>query len=143
MTEKFGVSPEERHRMIAETAYFLAHERGFMGGDPVEDWINAERAVDRQLCELATARMLERLESGVATATKKLAALKRRVSTGARAELHADAQKLAVLKVALRGKIRELSERGEDAGQKVLGQAEKVWNELGEVMQRIEARARH
>lgn len=98
MIEKLGVTPEERHRMIAETAYFLAQERGFVGGDPVADWIDAERTVDRQLCELATARMLERLESGVATATKKLAALKRRVSTlaaGARTELHADVETLA------------------------------------------------
>lgn len=33
--------------MIAETAYFLAQERGLSGGDPVTDWIEAERKVDR------------------------------------------------------------------------------------------------
>jgi hypothetical protein len=146
MIEKLGVTPEERHRMIAETAYFLAHERGAAGGDPVADWIEAERKVDRQLCALATARMLERLESGVATATKKLAGLKRRASTlaaGARTELHADVEKLGALKQALRGKIDELSERGEEASEKALSQAEKVWNELGDVLQRIGARMQH
>src|SRR4249920_3153825 len=104
MIERFGVTPEERHRMIAKSAYFRAQERGFVGGDPVADWIDAERMVDRQLCELATARMLERFESGVATAAKKLSSLKRRVSTlatGARTELHADVEKLAVLKESL------------------------------------------
>jgi len=42
-------SPEERRRMIAEAAYFLAEKRGFAGGDPVEDWIVAERRVDEAL----------------------------------------------------------------------------------------------
>ena len=81
MTDKTVVMPEERHRMIAETAYFLAQERSFTGGDPVSDWIEAERRVDRQLSALAIARMLELLESGVATAARKLGALRRRVST--------------------------------------------------------------
>ena len=39
MIGKTVMTPEERHRMIAETAYFMAHERGFRGGDPVADWI--------------------------------------------------------------------------------------------------------
>jgi len=146
MTDERGATFEERHRMIAETAYFLAEERGFAGGDPVADWIEAERKVDQQLCALATARVVERLESGVATATKKLAGLKRRVSTlaaGARTELHADVEKLGTLKQALRGKIDELTELGEVASEKTLRQAEKVWKELGEVMQRIGARAQH
>ena len=42
-------SPEERRRMIAEAAYFRAEKRGFAGGDPVEDWIVAERRVDEAL----------------------------------------------------------------------------------------------
>src|SRR5688572_23771527 len=101
MTGKSGVTPEERHRMIAETAYFLAQERGFAGGDTVVDWMEAERQVDRKLLVLATAQLLERLQSGVATATKKLAALTRRASTlpaDARTELYADVDKLGELK---------------------------------------------
>src|SRR5688572_31529516 len=46
MMVKTVVSPEERHLMIAETAYFLAQERGFTDGDPIADWIEAERRVD-------------------------------------------------------------------------------------------------
>jgi hypothetical protein len=42
-------SPEERRRMIAEAAYFRAKKRGFVGGDPVEDWTAAEREVDKVL----------------------------------------------------------------------------------------------
>lgn len=38
-----SVSAEERTRMIAEAAYYRALQRGFQGGDPVNDWLEAER----------------------------------------------------------------------------------------------------
>jgi hypothetical protein len=146
MTDKTVVAPEERHRMIAETAYFLAQERGFTRGDPVSDWIEAERRVDRNLRALATARMIERLESGVATAAKTLGVLKRRVSTlaaNARGELNADVDKLDELKITLRSKLDELRERGDQVGEKALHQAEKVWTELSDALQRATSRTRH
>ena len=43
------VSPEERYRMIAEAAYFKAQKRGFVGGDPAQDWLEAEAEIDRKL----------------------------------------------------------------------------------------------
>jgi hypothetical protein len=140
------VTPEERHRMIAETAYFLAQERGFHGGDPVSDWITAERRVDRHLQALAAARLVERLESGVATAAKNLSVVKRRVSTlaaAARSECSADVEKLDALRLSLRTKIKELKERSEDVSQKALHQAESLWNELNETLQRVAARTHH
>ncbi len=42
-------SAEERRRMIAEAAYYRAEKRGFVNGDPVEDWIIAERQVNEAL----------------------------------------------------------------------------------------------
>ncbi len=45
------VTPEERHRMIAETAYYLAEARDFKGGDDAADWLEAEGLVDAQLGE--------------------------------------------------------------------------------------------
>ena len=30
---------------IAEAAYFISMERGFTGGDPLQDWLEAERRV--------------------------------------------------------------------------------------------------
>lgn len=44
-----GVSPEQRHAMIAELAYLRAAERGFVGGDPLTDWLEGEKEVDRRL----------------------------------------------------------------------------------------------
>lgn len=43
------IPQEERQRMIAEAAYFRAMQRGFSGGDPVDDWLVAEREIDRLL----------------------------------------------------------------------------------------------
>lgn len=44
------VSAEERHRMIAEAAYYRALARGFSGdGDPLGDWLAAEAEIDQML----------------------------------------------------------------------------------------------
>jgi len=43
------VSHEERWRMIAEAAYYIAQQRGFAGGDSTADWLAAESAVDARL----------------------------------------------------------------------------------------------
>ena len=43
------VSAELRHQMIAEAAYYLAEKRNFQGGDPVNDWLEAERIIDQAL----------------------------------------------------------------------------------------------
>jgi predicted RNA-binding Zn-ribbon protein involved in translation (DUF1610 family) len=44
-----AVSTEERHRMIAEAAYFRAERRGFRGGDSFQDWLAAEAEIDNLL----------------------------------------------------------------------------------------------
>lgn len=44
-----GITPAERNRMIAETAYYRAERRGFQGGDPVQDWLDAEAEINRIL----------------------------------------------------------------------------------------------
>jgi hypothetical protein len=33
------------HRMIAEAAYYLAQERGFLGAHSLDDWLAAEQQV--------------------------------------------------------------------------------------------------
>jgi hypothetical protein len=48
-TKATQVSAEERWRMIAEAAYFRAEKRGFSGGDPADDWVQAEKQIDALL----------------------------------------------------------------------------------------------
>jgi len=45
---KKPASEHELQQMIAEKAYFRALSRGFQGGDPVEDWIVAEREISKK-----------------------------------------------------------------------------------------------
>lgn len=45
------ISLEERHRMVAEAAYFKAKERNFAKGDPKSDWLTAEMEIDAYLNE--------------------------------------------------------------------------------------------
>ena len=46
-----GVSPtpEERWKMISDAAYYIAEKRGFVGGDPAQDWCEAERQIEERL----------------------------------------------------------------------------------------------
>ncbi len=41
------INPEERYRMIAVAAYYRAEKRGFIGGDPSQDWVEAEAEVNQ------------------------------------------------------------------------------------------------
>lgn len=43
------LSPEERERLVAEAAYFIAERRGFAAGCELDDWLQAEAAVSRRL----------------------------------------------------------------------------------------------
>jgi hypothetical protein len=43
------INPGERHQMIALAAYYRAEQRGFMNGDPLQDWLEAEAEVAMRL----------------------------------------------------------------------------------------------
>jgi hypothetical protein len=59
------LSAEERHEMIAVAAYYLAEQRGFPGEGALEDWVAAERQIERMLERMrqegANRRALERV----------------------------------------------------------------------------------
>jgi predicted acyl esterase len=44
-----AIDPDLRHRMISEAAYRLYEERGFADGYDIDDWLQAEEAIDHQL----------------------------------------------------------------------------------------------
>jgi len=43
------LTPEQRYRLIAEAAFLKAERRGFEGGDPLRDWLEAEKEVEISL----------------------------------------------------------------------------------------------
>ena len=46
------ITPEQRYRMICDAAYFRAERRGFIGGNPAEDWTEAEAEIDSLLLSM-------------------------------------------------------------------------------------------
>lgn len=43
-----AVPADPRQARIAEAAYYRAERRGFRGGCPIEDWLEAEREIGQQ-----------------------------------------------------------------------------------------------
>ena len=43
------ITSQQRKQMINEAAYYIAQSRGFIGGNPMDDWLKAEAEVDKQL----------------------------------------------------------------------------------------------
>lgn len=51
MSNRAAVSPEQRHAMIAQAAYYRAEQRGFAPGGELQDWLAAEAEIKRALGE--------------------------------------------------------------------------------------------
>jgi hypothetical protein len=136
----------QRQQMIAEAAYFRAERRGFNGGDTVRDWCEAEAEIDARLRRLADGRLVERIEEVLESAGKMLAGVRRKVarlSSEARGEWERDLDRVAALRDTLTPKLAELKEQGERAGRNVREQAEKLRDEIADLVQRFEAKTKH
>ena len=55
MAASMSVDPDVRRQLVAAEAYFRAERRGFAGGNELEDWVAAERAVDSRLAQMQVA----------------------------------------------------------------------------------------
>jgi hypothetical protein len=139
------VDSSKRNRMIEEAAYFRAEQRNFKDGDPVTDWVEAESEIDSRLSAADDSHVLEMIEERVATANKKLKALKKKVGAmkvEARKEWLQDVEKLAELRDSLAKRLEEIRERGEGASRRAQKQAEKAWDEISDIVQRTTSRRR-
>ena len=146
MSAEYKLTSARRQQMIAEAAYFKAERRGFNGGDAVRDWCEAEAEIDARLRRCDEGQLVERIEEVLESATEKLAAVRRKVarfSSETRAEWERDLERLAALRDALKPKLKEIQEQGERAGRRVREQAEKIRDEIAEILQRLDVKARH
>jgi hypothetical protein len=96
------VSPEERHRLIAAAAYRRYEQRGGAPGDPVNDWLEAEREVDLSLVQPSEA-LAERVATAKCAFSQWLATL----VAEAQAQLETLAFKAAVANAVVRRKYEE------------------------------------
>ena len=65
------VSPETRHALIREAAYYRAERRGFAEGDPEADWAAAEAEIDQLLAAAPDPAPAARKPAGKRTAVAK------------------------------------------------------------------------
>jgi hypothetical protein len=140
------INDEERREMIAKAAYFRAERRGFCGGDPVTDWLEAETGVD---AELARHNALDALDARLALANERLQALKKRfagMKSEVRDELADDLAKLQELRDSFHSKVEvirtqgeHVSEKARQQAEKAKQQAEKAWDRISRALERLGA----
>jgi hypothetical protein len=44
---------DDHQTMVSEAAYYLAEKRGFIHGDPVQDWLEAEKSIELKINDKA------------------------------------------------------------------------------------------
>ena len=133
----------QRRHMIAEAAYFRAKARGFTGGNPAADWLAAEREIEQQLNGPGHESLLKTLEAQLSAGKERLAAIKSTVAgkrKAVKAELKKDVEKLADRLDSLEKKLEALKVRGEKATKKARQQAEKIGEEISDLVQRLGSR---
>lgn len=131
---------EERHELIARAAYLKAEKRGFVGGDPVEDWLSAEAEVEAQLRSqedkkerLDFRQYREQLKAQLDAATQRLEELHQRANSlrgEARREWRRDVEDIGQRRDALEKKLEELRKKGRAKRDELKHQAEHVLDEL-------------
>jgi hypothetical protein len=140
-----GIDRKEREQRIAEAAYFRAERRGFIGGDPIADWVEAEHEIDAELRKQEHGRLLADFEARLETAGKKLEALRKKASAltaEARKELEQDVQTLGRLRDAFEKRLEEIRMHGAAAGHKAKEHAEALWAEISTLADRVAKRPR-
>jgi hypothetical protein len=129
--------------MIADAAYFRAEQRGFQGGDPLRDWLQAEAEVDARLRRSGGKDHVAELDEKLAIVNEKLRTFRKKVSgmkTDVREEWAYDVDKLAKLRDRFRKRLKEIQAQGELATEKSKAQADKIWQEISGLIDRVSAR---
>jgi TolA-binding protein len=143
-----GSTKEQRDKMIAEAAYFRAQQRGFRGGDPAVDWLEAEREVDEKLATSApgeekpssVAALVQQLEARIRSLDEDIAPLKERareVGADVRQEIEKELERLKPLRAAAEQRLVELRGRSEVALEEVKKGADRAWEEISTAVKGI------
>lgn len=146
-------APEQRYFMIAEAAYYRAERRGFQGGDPVTDWLEAEAEIEAMLRgasepdkeKTAKEALEEKLDTQLDEWDKKLDSLMKQTKKAKaelRHDLEAQLEALRAKRAAAQDKLQELRQRSDSAWEDLKEGAEKAWDEMQKAIDSIAARFR-
>jgi hypothetical protein len=134
---------DSREKMIADAAYFRAEQRGFQNGDPLKDWLQAEAEVDARLRRSGGKDYVQELDEKLAIVNEKLRTFRKKVSgmkIDVREEWTYDVDKLAKLRDRFKKRLKEIQAQGELASEKSKAQADKIWQEISGLIDRVSAR---
>lgn len=141
---KDTLSLEHLHLMISEAAYYLAEHRGFQGGDPVSDWLEAEfQIVNEPLAGKPNPEkeaLQEKYTRHLDDASTMLNNLKIKVKK-AKADIRHNAEiqmeDVRTRHASLNKKINELRNDGESAWEDLKSTIEKSWVEMQNAINNI------
>lgn len=152
--QRAATAPEQgRSCMIAEAAYYRAECRGFQGGDPVADWLEAEVEIEAMLQSSSepgkekTVKQAfeEKLETQLDEWDKKLDSLMKqakKAKADLRRDIEAQLEALRAKRAAAQDKLQELRQRGDSAWEDLKEGVEKTWDEMRKAIDSIAARFR-
>jgi len=135
MTPKREVTAERRNKMIAEAAYYRSLERGFTGGDPVADWLDAERIIDAELAphDKKLALRYERLSE----VNAKLHEVASKLKAEAGEEWHKEIKRIQKFRDDFSIKLEEMRAATGEAKEKAKSEADKLWHEIVKGIKRM------
>ena len=135
---------EHLHLTISEAAYYLAEHRGFQGGDPVSDWLEAEfQIVNAPLTgkpnpekEVFQEKYIRHLDDASAILNNlKIKAKKAKADIRHNAEIQME--DVRTRHASLNKKIHELRNDGESAWEDLKSTIEKSWVEMQNTINNI------
>jgi len=142
MATKRQISASEREKRIAERAYLRACERRFEAGDPVLDWLNAEKEIDAKFDVLPHDKKLGKLYEQLAEANEKLHGLAVTLKADAREEWNEEVERIHKLRDSFSEKLEEIRGHTGEARQRAKHQADKLWDDLVDGLKRIGAHSK-
>ena len=151
MGDLSGAAAERRQSMIREAAYFRAERRGFVGGNPVNDWLEAEAEIDRMLDQETRSGAadgpgpIEQFEAQLAALDQEMRRLMgkaREAGSEIRTEIEGELEKLRPLRANAEEKLGELRERSAEAWDEMKKGVHGARHELNSVLSSIARRWR-
>jgi hypothetical protein len=144
------VSAEQRREMIQEAAYLRAERRGFVNGDPVTDWLDAEAEINAHFPERAAGderrpqdRKLEQLEKPLYAANQGFHDMLLRLENlydHVREEWHDDLDRLRQARESFEAKVDEIRELTGPAKQKCKREADRLFKAVADEMRKLDGR---
>lgn len=148
-----AITDEHRHQMIATAAYYRAERRGFLDGDSVADWLEAEAQIDRMLEQSlisttpAQGAAKRTFTEGLALELRRfdakveeLADRTRRAKRTVRVKYEKQIEALAEKRAAADRQLRDLGDRSGPAWDDLKGDAENLWQDLRQTIEQMASR---